>query len=66
MHIAFLRQDLQDNHDIFCLSGRKAKIPSPLRGPGPFSDTAKVRKRNHQTSSASNGAIIVIVPPKAD
>jgi len=26
------RQDLQDNQDIFCLSGRKAKILIPFRG----------------------------------
>ena len=32
MHIPFVRQDLQDNLDIFCLSGRKAKTLIPLRG----------------------------------
>jgi hypothetical protein len=39
-----MRQDIQDNQDIFCLSGRKAKRPIPLRGKDWFLDGAKVSR----------------------
>ena len=36
----FIRQDLQDKKDIFCLSGRKGKIPPSFQADGLLSPSS--------------------------
>jgi len=48
-YIPFARQDLQDIHDIFCLSREKAKTLIPLRGKSSSLSMAKVGKTESET-----------------